>query len=111
MAEVVYITCPLCGMNRVLEKKGSSAMARGLPITDVKGRIRFDIVDLEKGHIVQVREREAGPEPKKRLKRGGGPGFVFRRGFTLEQIKNNPDYADLIDQIIQTCQAIIQILA
>lgn len=111
MGEIIYITCPLCGMNRVLEKKGTSAMIRGLTITSIKGRIHFDHLDLATASIVQIRERERGKEEKKRLKRGGGPGFIFKRGITLLDMKDEPAYNDLIKQIKSTANNILQILS
>lgn len=107
MAEVVYIVCPMCGMNRVLEKKASTALARSKDVSEVKGRIRFDHVDLENGIIVQVRERMGGKEPVKRRGRGGGTGFPLKRGMTLEQMKARPEYSDLVDQIRESAQNII----
>jgi hypothetical protein len=110
MAGIIYIVCPLCGMNRVLEKTGSSAIARGLTIRKVKGRIRFDHIDLTRAPIVQVRERQEGKEAQRRLTRGGGTGFVFREGLTLMQMKRKPEYADLVKQIKETALEIIKIL-
>lgn len=107
MAEVVYIVCPMCGMNRVLEKKASTALARSMDISEVKGRIRFDHVDLENGIIVQVRERVEGKEQVKRRRRGGGTGFPLKRGMTLEQMRAQPEYSDLINQIRESAQKII----
>jgi len=111
MGEVVYITCPLCGMNRVLEKKGTSAMIRGIAIREIKGRIRFDHLDLAMAPIVQVRERERGKEEKKRLRTGGGPGFIFKRGITLLDMKDDPTYNDVIDQIKSTAMEILKIIS
>jgi len=108
MADVTYIACPLCGMNRVLEKTGASAIARGYTIKDIKGRIHFDHMDLANASIVQVRVRGEGPEKKRRLSRGGGSGFVFKEGLTLEQMKTNPDYQDLIEQMKATAKEIIE---
>ena len=107
MAEIIYIVCPLCGMNRVLEKKASSALARGKEIPAIKGRIRFDQVDLENGIIVQVRERAVGKEETKRRRRGGGSGFTVKGGVTLEEMKSRPEYADLLNQIMESAQKII----
>ena len=39
---VEYVVCPLCGLNRVLDKHG-------------KGRVRWDTVDSERSLILQVR--------------------------------------------------------
>lgn len=110
MAEVIYITCPLCGMNRVLEKTGASAIARGVTIKGTKGRIRFDHIDLANAPIVQIRERATGKEPKKRMRRGGGSGFTFKAGISLADIKIDPDYEDLINQIKLTAGKILEIL-
>ena len=111
MAEVIMISCPLCGMARVLEKTGASAIARGITITKIKGRIRFDHMDLANAPIVQVRERAEGPEKERRLRRGGGSGFVLINGLTLEQMRDRPEYQDLVNQIKSTANTIIEILA
>lgn len=110
MAEIIYISCPLCGMNRVLDKTGSSAIARGFTITDIKGRIRFDHMDLNNAAIVQVRESLTGKDPKKRMRRGGGRGFVFKSGLTLQEMKTNPEYSDLIEQMKSTASKILEVL-
>lgn len=110
MAEVIYITCPLCGMNRVLEKTGASAIARGLTITDIKGRIRFDHMELSDASIVQVRESREGPEPRRRLRRGGGTGFVFKEGLTLKEMRDSREYDDLVEQILSQIASIQAIL-
>jgi hypothetical protein len=111
MAEIIYVVCPMCGLNRPLEKKGTNAIARGLPIKEIKGRIRFDQIDLESGYILQIRERPSGPERIQRFRRGGGPGFPFLRGETLRDMKSNPIYKDLIDQIKETAENILSILS
>jgi len=110
MAEIIYIVCPLCGMNRVLEKTGSSAIARGITIREVKGRIRFDHMDLDTALVVQVRERKAGPEERKRMRRGGGSGFTLKGGLTLREMGRKRDYQDLVEQIKSTARSIIDIL-
>ena len=111
MGEVIYIVCPMCGLNRPLNKTGASAIARGLPITEIKGRIRFDQIELDRAPIVQIRERETGPETKPRMTRGGGSGFVFKEGMTLEQIKDNPEYNDIVSQLKDTANKILGILS
>jgi len=111
MGTVIFIACPLCGMGRVLEKTGAGAIARGLTITDVKGRIRFDHMDLETAPIVQTRERKAGPEAVRRLRRGGGTGFVLAGGYTLREMKERPEYSDLVEQLKETAAQILKILA
>lgn len=111
MAEVIYISCPLCGMSRVLEKTGASAIARGRIIDQVKGRIHFDHMDLDNAFIVQVRERKSGKEPNKRVGRGGGTGFQLQSGFTLEQMKDKPEYSDLVEQLKVSANHILSVLA
>lgn len=108
MAEVIYIMCPMCLMNRVLDKKGSVAIARGLTISEIKGRIRFDQIDLNEAPIVQVRERKEGSERARRMRRGGGTGFVFKRGLTLDEMKDDPKYQDLIKQMKTTAGEILR---
>ena len=110
MAEVFYVVCPFCGLNRPLEKTGASAIARGLSITSIKGRIRFDQIELDKAPIVQVRERQAGAEAQPRMRRGGGTGFVFRYGLTLEEMKDNPAYQDLLEQMKSTATELLRVL-
>lgn len=110
MAEIIYIACPLCGMSRVLEKKGSVAIARGEVIPEVKGRIRFDHMDLDKANIIQFRERRRGKESEPRQGRGGGPGFQLMGGLTLAELRDNAEYADLRDQMVESARKIISIL-
>ena len=110
MAEVIYISCPLCGMSRVLEKTGARAIAQGKVIDQVKGRIHFDHMDLENAFIVQVRERKPGKETSKRAKRGGGTGFQLQGGLTLEQMKASPEYSDLVEQLKASARHILAIL-
>ena len=110
MAKILYIACPLCGMSRVLEKTGSSAISRGLPVEEIKGRIRFDHMDLEKANILQIRERRRGKEDKPRMRRGGGPGFQMVGGLTLAELKDKPEYQDLKEQMLETARKVIKIL-
>lgn len=94
---IIMVTCPLCGMNRVLEKKGSRAIIEHKPLTKgIKGRIRFDHIDLEKAFIVQFKER-----------REKGRGFPTVGGLTLEEMKQNPEYQDLIEQMKFQLQRIL----
>jgi len=108
--EILYVACPMCGMSRVLEKKGSAAVGRGLTIKEIKGRIRFDHMELEKANVIQIRERRRGPEDKPRMRRGGGPGFQLVGGHTLAELRDNPEYQDLKEQMVETAREIIKIL-
>lgn len=109
MGQFIMIACPVCGMGRVLEKKGSVAIARGRPLDHgLKGRIRFDHMDLDSALIVQVRERRSGPENRKG--RGGGGGFAIVDGMTLKAMKENPEYEDLVTQLKGKLHEILEIL-
>ena len=110
MAEILYVCCPMCGMSRVLEKKGSVAIARGEPIQEIKGRIRFDHMDMDKANIIQFRERRRGKESEPRLGRGGGSGFQLVGGLTLAELRDSPEYEDLREQMLDTAHKIIKIL-
>ncbi len=126
MAEVIYIVCPLCGMNRVLVKKGSRAVIEhkidpSTPMEERKGRIAFAI-DLGNGYFVQVREARgkvpATPDELAAEQRGAkvgrgkrrGYGFRLTGGLTLDQAKALPEYSDLIQQIKNQSKAILNIL-
>jgi len=110
MAEIIYVSCPFCGLSRVLEKKGSSAIARGIYVENIKGRIRFDHMDLGKAKVIQVRESRRGKEDSPRMRRGGGPGFQVVGGLTLAELRSNPEYEDLKEQMLGTAHNLIQIL-
>ena len=110
MTEILYVCCPMCGMSRVLEKKGSMAIARGKPIREIKGRIRFDHMDMDKAHIIQFRERRRGKESEPRQGRGGGSGFQLVGGLTLAELKDSAEYGDLREQMLDTAHGIIKIL-
>lgn len=101
---IVYITCPLCGMNRVLEKKGSRALLEGKHVTAVKGRIRFDHVDLDNAYIVQYRKRPSGSPPGRR---GGGSGFELQAGLTLKDMLMKIEFRDLANQIFEQSKKIL----
>ena len=87
--ELEYITCPLCGMNRKLNKSGGWAARRPLasrkPLGSKEpGKVRFDSMNLEKALILQV--RAAG-------------SFQVLDGWTLADIVANHENDDLIDQM------------
>lgn len=83
-----YIVCPLCGHNRPVNVKN-------------KGRIHFDSVDLSGGFILLIRK-------------GGGRirGWFTdeTESQTLPQLKKNPKYADIVDQILEQCRKIVEAL-
>jgi len=104
MVKIEYIVCPLCGMNRILEKKE-------------KGRIGFE-VDLDRP-FVQIRQpggklpmgEEVRAEAQRGIKvrRGQAPALGFRLvdGLTFKQAKESGRYDDLIDEIENQCHKIL----
>lgn len=85
--EIIYVVCPLCGRNRVLES--ARAQEKG------KEGLRWDFFDPETGLLVQI--RQAGgklphdEQPEGIRKRGGARAYGFRlkHGLTLKEAKEN----------------------
>jgi hypothetical protein len=71
---VEYVTCPLCGLNRVLDKHA-------------KGRVRWDTVDPETALILQVR-----------CGGGWGSGFYLdeERSMTFEKMVRVPEHRAMV---------------
>lgn len=91
-SEIAFISCPLCGMNRILEKTGATAkkkLAQGKKLKKVlnqpKGRIRFDGMNLATAQIMQCRV----PADK----------FYVIEGRTLAEIATDPRFSDLVEQM------------
>lgn len=84
--QISYVSCPMCGRNRVLELVSDKALAK-----DKAERLRWNFFDPESSYIIQI--REAGGKGHE------GHGFVFKEGFTWAEIKNNPLYADQVRRI------------
>lgn len=89
--EVVYVVCPLCARNRVLEVRSEQAKAKG------KGRLRWDFFDPDSSPLIQV--REAGgklPKEEQAIQRKGrgqarAYGFQLKEGLTIEEAKDFED--------------------
>jgi hypothetical protein len=81
-----YIVCPLCGMNRVLEKIE-------------KGRIRFGNFDLERSFFVQIRYSTGG--------RASGFWLNENESKRFSDVANSPEFRDLLAQIKNQCKAIL----
>jgi len=85
--DIVYVVCPLCGRNRVMESQ--RAKEKG------KEELRWDFFDPETGILIQV--REAGgklpheEQPDGIRKRGGARAYGFRlkHGLNLKEAKDN----------------------
>jgi len=101
MAQVIYIVCPLCGYNFPLEKKGTNARIKGIPLTKIKGRFRFDKVPV--GEAIFEDVREGG---------GRGSGYVRIHTRTLKQILQEKDeqYKDIIQQLYTQSKKICKLI-
>jgi hypothetical protein len=94
--QLVFIVCPLCGRNRILESE--RARQKG------KGELRWDFFDPETGLLVQI--REAGgklpheEQPEAPTKRGGARayGFPLKHGLTMEEARAQ-GYDELLQDI------------
>ena len=122
---VIFIACPVCCMSRPLVKTGSRAVQSGKipPGSPGKGKITFDAFNLEHSYVLQVRQAggslpASGDDIEDRQLgkvkgRGKTPGLGFRTvdGLTLEKMKDNPEYIELIEQLKNQCIRIINILS
>jgi len=99
VVEGLFVCCPVCGLSRKLVKSGGWAKSRGRLDRDepVKGRSRFGKVDLDDGFLIQTRDCSGGR----------GHGFPLIGGYTIDQVKNMPEHAELLAELKQTCQAIL----
>jgi hypothetical protein len=99
---ILFISCPLCGMQRPLNKKGSVATAKGKKLEKgVKGIQHFNRVNLDKHTVV----RECAC-----LGYGKGKGFQKVKGLTLEQIKDEPAFAWVKAELEDQCREILALL-
>ncbi len=100
MAEGYWVVCPLCGLNRKLHKTGGYAERYKKPLTKKKGETRFDRLSPESAPFIDIRET------------GGGRGTGFPRigQLTLEEVKDNPLYSDLVKQIVEQSKKVLEIL-
>ncbi len=93
MTKIEYCVCPMCARNRVVQSKD-------------KGRIRWDLVDPSQVKLLQVREQHP------RVKGGSCEGFTLIESdcLTIEEMIDNPEYADLIEGIKNQTLRIVQTL-
>jgi len=101
IVEALFLSCPVCGMSRKLDKSGRWAKLRNKEIDIVKGRAHFGAFDLDDSYLLQVRDCSGSR----------GHGFPVIGGYTLEQAKNMPEYAELIAELKAACQNILARLA
>lgn len=102
-SELGFISCPLCGMNRILEKTGATAkkrLAKGKHIRKLldrpKGRIKFDHMNLENAQIFQCR--------------APADAFFVVEGKTLAEMARDDRFNDLIQQMRAQTHQIITII-
>ncbi|MEW6557990.1 MAG: hypothetical protein AB1349_11680 [Elusimicrobiota bacterium] len=104
MAQFINICCPLCGLNRPLNKKGTHSEMEHRTKTKnpagYLGRIIFGSVPLAATVFEDTRETTGG--------RGSGMYRVDSK--TLEQSIEAKLYPDLIEQIYQRCKEIINVI-
>lgn len=81
--EVVYVVCPLCGRNRVLEVRSAWAKEKG------KGRLRWDFFDPSSGVLIQIREARGKLKGEERKGRGQakGSGFPLKEGMNIKEAR------------------------
>lgn len=110
MTTAIFVKCPLCGMHRKLDRTGMAAFLRPRKGREqvvpgqYKGRITFGLDEgMEDALIVNVREVHGSPEGH----RGGG-GFFVSGGLTLQEMKAEDRYRDLVDQIKEACKEILR---
>lgn len=97
---VTYVVCPLCGLNRVLEKKGSRAILEHKPL-DMKlpGQIIFNAIDVTVDPFEDLREAV-----------GGTTGFKRVETHSLLEIVQKGQYPELREQLKGQCESILSVL-
>lgn len=83
---VRFLACPMCGMSKSLNKY-------------LDGVYAFTNINFNRMHIVQVRK-------------GGGKGSGFYKdvasSLLIDEVKDNPEFATIIDQIKRQCKRILK---
>ena len=93
----LFLSCPICGLQRPLKKDGSEATMRGKPLDKgVKGLQHFNRVDVTKHDVV----RECACL-------GYGKGFPKTNGMTLKEIGQDPAFSWIKAELVAQCRAIL----
>ncbi len=101
LVERIFLSCPVCGMSRIFNKSGRWAKLRNKEIDIVKGRVHYGNFDLDDSFLIQRRDCSGSR----------GHGFPVIGGYTLEQLKDMPEYQQLVAELKQTCEAILNKLS
>ena len=99
--ERTFLCCPMCAMSRKFDKSGHEAERQNKPLDTIKGRAHFGKFDIDDSFLIQVRNCSGSR----------GSGFPVIGGYTLDQVKNMPEYQELIMELKDTCQRILEALA
>ena len=97
--EIKMVKCPLCGRHHSIEHKGTKRLLRGDPADRPKGKLVFRDFDLNEAAFISIREVK-----------GRGGGFPEVGKVTLAEAQNNPDYKNLITNLINRSYQILKTL-
>ena len=94
-----FVSCPLCCMSRKLDRTGSWAKAqRKYDTTEPpKGRSRFGRFDLDDGRLIQIRNCSGSR----------GSGFPVIGGYTIEEMKAMPEFAEVLEELKQAARNLL----
>jgi len=101
IVEGLFLSCPMCGFSRKLDKSGREARRHNKEIDTVKGRVHFGNFDLDDSFLIQIRDCSGSR----------GHGFPVTGGYTLEQLKDMPEYGEVVAELKRTCEAILDKLS
>jgi hypothetical protein len=96
----LYLSCPICGMSRPLNKKGTNATTAGKTLTKgVKGIQHFNKVDVTSHSVIQERACLGPPQ-----------GFKKTKSLTLKQVSEDPAFEWVKAELQQQCREILAAL-
>lgn len=96
--EYLYIACPLCSQNRILQRGGIISGSKGK-----SGRASFSSFDFDGSEgkfFIQVRKNAGG--------RGGGFWLDDSQSLTFAEAKESPEYQEILEEIKEQCKKILK---
>lgn len=101
--EALFVSCPMCGMSRKLDKTGNYAklrhrLDRSKP---PKGISHFGRFRLDDAYLIQVRDCSGSR----------GSGFPTIDGYTIARLKEIPEFEPLLTELKEVAQAILNKLS